>query len=71
MFYPARSILKRKLSRKLVKLILGLKSRQKIRMSSISNELKEHNIQRNILFEWYISIKTTQKHYPRAEKCFK
>ena len=46
-FDLTRSILQKKFSRKFGKLIPGLKSRPKdIRMSSISNEFKEHGIHR-------------------------
>ena len=67
-----RSILQKKFSRKFAKIIPGLKSRPKdIRMSSISNEFREHGIQRAASLGQHTSIKTTQKHYTRAVKDFK
>ena len=46
-FDLTRSTLQKEFSRKFAKLIPGLKSRSKdIRMSSISNEFREHGIQR-------------------------
>ena len=71
-FDLTRSMLQKKFSRKFAKLIPGLKSRPKdIRMSSISNEFREHGIQRAASLGQHTSIKTTQKHYTRAVKDFK
>ena len=71
-FDLTRSILQKKFSRKFKKLIPGLKSRPKdIRMSSISNEFKEHGIHRAASIGQHTSIKTTQKHYTRVVKDFK
>ena len=71
-FDLTRSMLQKKFSRKFAKLIPGLKSRPKdIRMSSISNEFREHGIQRAASLGQHTSIKTTQKHYTRALKDFK
>ena len=71
-FVLTRSKFQKKFSKKFAKLIPGLKSRPKdIRMSSISNEFREHEIQRAASLEQHTSIKTTQKHYARAVKDFK
>ena len=71
-FDLTRSKLQKKFSRKFAKLIPGLKSRPKdIRMSSISNEFREHGIQRAASLGQHTSIRTTQKHYTRAVKDFK
>ena len=71
-FDLTRSMLQKKFSRKFAKLIPGLKSWPKdIRMSSISNEFREHGIQRAASLGQHTSIKTTQKHYTRAVKDFK
>ena len=71
-FDLTRSKLQKKFPRKFAKLIPGLKSRPKdIRMSSISNEFKEHGIQRAASLGQHTSIKTTQNHYTRAVKDFK
>ena len=71
-FDLTRSKLQKKLSRKFAKIIPGLKSRPKdIRMSSISNEFREHGIQRAASLGQYTSIRTTQKHYTRSVKDFK
>ena len=71
-FDLTRSKLQKKFSRKFAKIIPGLKSRPKdIRMSSISNEFREHGIQRAASLGQHTSIKTTQKHYTRAVKDFK
>ena len=70
-FDLTRSKLQKKFSRKFAKLILGLKSRPiDIRMSSISNEFREHGIQRAASLGQHTSIRTTQKHYTRAVKDF-
>ena len=54
------------------KLITGLKSRPKdIRMSSISNEFREHGIQKASSLGLHTSVKTTQQHYTRIAKDFK
>ena len=71
-FDLTRSKLQKKFSRKFAKLIPGLKSRPKdIRMSSISNEFREHGIQRAASLGQHASIKTTKKHYTRVVKDFK
>ena len=71
-FDLTRSMLQKKFSRKFAKLIPGLKSRPKgIRMSSISNEFREHGIQRAAPLGQHTSIKTTQKNYTRDVKDFK
>ena len=71
-FDLTRSILQKKFSRKFAKLVPGLKSRPKdIRMSSISNEFKEHGIHRAASLGQHTSIKTTKKHYTRVVKDFK
>ena len=70
-FDLTRSKIQKKL-RKFGKLIPGLKSRPiDIRMSSISNEFREHGIQRAASLGQHTSIKTNQKHYTRAVKDFK
>ena len=70
-FDLTKSKLQKKISRKFEKLIPGLKSRPKdIRMSSISNEFREHGIQRAASLGQHTSIKTTQKHYTRVVKDF-
>ena len=49
-----------------------MKSRPKdIRMSSISNEFREHRIQRASSLGLHTSVKTTQEHYTRIAKDFK
>ena len=59
-FDLTRSKLQKKFSRKFTKLITGLKSRPKyIRMSAISNEFREHGIQRAASLGQHTSIKTT------------
>ena len=71
-FDLTRSKLQKKFSKKFAKIIPGLKSRPKdTRMSSISNEFREHGIQRAASLGQHTSIKTTQKHYTRAVKDFK
>ena len=71
-FDLTKSKLQNKISRKFAKLIPGIKSRPKdIRMSSISNEFREHGIQRTASLGQHASIKTTQKHCTRAVKIFK
>ena len=71
-FDLTRSILQKKFSRKFVKIVPGLKSRPKdIRMPFISNEFREHGIQRAASLGQHTSIKTTQKHYTKAVKDFK
>ena len=68
-FDLTRSMLQKKFSRKFAKLITGLKSRPKdIRMSSISNEFRDHGIQRAASLGQHTSIKTTQKHYKELWK---
>ena len=42
-----------------------------IRMSSISNEFREHGIQRATSLGLHTSVKTTQEHYTRIVKGFK
>ena len=67
-----RSILQKKFSRKFKKLIPSLYSRPKdIRMSSISNEFKEHGIHRAASLGQHTLINTTKKHYTRVVKDFK
>ena len=67
-----RSKLQKKFSRKFAKLIPDIKSRPKdIRMSSISNEFREHGIQRASSLGLHTSVKTTQEHYTRITKDFK
>ena len=57
---------------KFAKLIPDVKSRPKdIRMSSISNEFREHGIQRASSLGLHTSVKTTQEHYTRIAKDFK
>ena len=64
LFLLNESILKKKFLRNFSKLVPGLKSRPKdIRMSSISNEFKEHTIHRAASLGQHTSIKTTKKHY--------
>ena len=71
-FDLTRSKLQKKISRKFVKLIPDMKSRPKdFRMSSISNEFREHEIQRASSLGLQISVKTTQEHYTRIAKNFK
>ena len=71
-FDLTRSKLQRKFSRKFAKLIPGLKLRPKdIRMSSISNEFREHGIQKASSHGLHTSVKTTQQHYTRIAKDFK
>ena len=49
-----------------------MKSRSKdIRMLSISNEFREHGIQRVFSLGLHTSVKTTQEHYTRIAKDFK
>ena len=49
-----------------------MKSRPKdIRMSSISNEFREHGIQRTSSLGLHTSVKTTQEHYTGIAKDFK
>ena len=49
-----------------------MKSRPKDnRMSSISNEFREHGIQRASSLGLHTSVKTTQEHYTRIAKNFK
>ena len=71
-FDLTRSKLQKKFSRKFAKLIPDMKSRPKdIRMSSISNEFREHGIQRASSLGLHTSVKTTQEHYTRIAKDFK
>ena len=71
-FDLTRSKLQKKISRKFAKLIPDMKSRPKdIRMSSISNEFREHGIQRASSLELHTLVKTTQEHYTRIAKDFK
>ena len=71
-FDLTRSKLQKKFSRKFAKLIPDMKSRPKdIRMSSISNEFREHGIQRASSLGLHTSVKTTQEHYTRISKDFK
>ena len=71
-FDLTRSKLQKKISRKFAKLIPDMKSRLKdIRMSSISNEFREHGIQRASSLGLHTSVKTTQEHYTRIAKDFK
>ena len=71
-FDLTRSKLQKKFSRKYAKLITGLKSRPKdIRMSSISNEFREHGIQKASSLGLHTSVKTTQQHYTRIAKDLK
>ena len=66
------SKLQKKFSRKFTKLIPDMKSRPKdIRMSSISNEFREHGIQRASSLGLHTSVKTAQEHYTRIAKDFK
>ena len=61
-----------KISRKFAKLISGLKSRPKdIRMSSISNEFREHGIQKASSLGHHTSVKTAQQHSTIVAKDFK
>ena len=71
-FDLTRSKLQKKFSRKFAKLIPDMKSRPKdFRMSSISNEFREHGIQRASSLGLHTSVKTTQEHYTRIAKDFK
>ena len=71
-FDLTRSKLQKKFLRKFAKLIPDMKSRPKdIRMSSISNEFREHGIQRAYSFGLHTSVKTTKEHYTRIAKDFK
>ena len=71
-FDLTRSYFQKKFSRKFAKLIPEMKSRPKdIRMSSISNEFREHGIQRASFLGLHTSVKTTQEHYIRISKDFK
>ena len=71
-FDLTRSKLQKKISRKFSKLIPNMKSKPKdIRMSSISNEFREHGVQRASFLELHTSVKTTQEHYTGIAKDFK
>ena len=71
-FDLTRSILQKKFSRKFAKIVLGLNSKPKnIRMSSISNEFREYEIQRAVSLGRLTSIKATKKNYTRDVKNFK
>ena len=49
-----------------------MKSRPKdIRISSISNDFREHGIQRASSLGLHISVKITQEHYTKIAKDFK
>ena len=71
-FDLTRSKLQKKLSRKLKKLIPGLQLRPKdIRMSSISNEMRDHGIYRASSLGMHSMIKTAREHYIREAQEFK
>ena len=71
-FDLTRSKLQKKISWKFAKLIQYMKSRLKdIRMWSISNELREHGIQKASSLGLHTSVKTTQEHYTGIAKDFK
>ena len=66
------SKLQKKFSRKFKKLIPGLQLRPKdIRMSSISNEMRDHGIYRASSLGMHSTIKTTREHYTREAQEFK
>ena len=65
-FDLTRSKLQKKFSRKFKKLIPGLQLRLKdIRMSSISNEMRDHGIYKASLLGMHSTIRTTREHYIR------
>ena len=71
-FDLTRSKLQKKFSRKFKKLIPGLKLRPKdIRMSSISNEMRDHGIYRASSLGMHATIRTTREHYIREAQEFK
>ena len=71
-FDLTRSKLQKKFSRKFKKLIPGLKLRPKdIRMSSISNEMRDHGIYRASSLGMHSTIRTTREHYIREAQEFK
>ena len=71
-FDLTRSKLQKKLSRKFKKLIPDLQLRPKdIRMSSISNEMRDHGIFRASSLGMHSTIKTTREHYIREAQEFK
>ena len=71
-FDLTRSKLQKKFSRKFKKLIPGLKLRPKdIRMSSISNEMRDHGIYRASSLGRHATIRTTREHYIREAQEFK
>ena len=71
-FDLTRSKLQKKFLRKFKKLIPGLKLRPKdIRMSSISNEMRDHGIYRASSLGMHANIRTTREHYIREIQEFK
>ena len=71
-FDLARSKFHKKFSRKFKKLIPGLQLRPKdIRMSSISNEMRDHGIYRASSLGIHSTIKTTREHYIKETQEFK
>ena len=71
-FDLTRSKLRKKFSRKFKKLIPVLQLRPKdIRMSSISNEMRDHWIYRASSLGMHSTIKTTREHYTREAQEFK
>ena len=71
-FDLTRSKLQKKFSRKFKKLIPGLKLRPKdIRMSSISNEMRDHRIYRASSLGMHATIRTTRENYIREAQEFK
>ena len=71
-FDLTRSKLQKRFSRKFSKLIPDLKSRPKdVRMSSISNEMREYGIHKASSLGQHTSIGTTKRHYIRVGRDFK
>ena len=71
-FELTRSKLQKKFSGNFKKFTPGLKLRPKdIRMSSISNEVREHWIYRASSLKMNSTIKTTREHYIREAQKFK
>ena len=71
-FDLTRSKLQKKFSRKFKKPIPGQKLWSKdVRMSSISNEMRDHGIYRASSLGMHSAIKTTREHYIKEAKEFK
>jgi integrase len=70
-FDVTRSTLQKKFSRKFKKLIPGFNPRAKdVRMSSLSNEMKDHGIHRATSLALHTSSRMTRTHYIRTAKDF-